>query len=124
MMIHPKRFSSDLTIFIADQHFYISLKFRRIAHIDEFDIRLSITTLLLRIRHHDAFYQLLSVSINWIEPIHHIVLVSMRGTITQCAHRVQVINRTRRQFTLHILRLVHDDNRIDGSQIFNWGNTI
>ena len=92
VMIHPKRLSPNITFFIADQHFNISLKLRCITHIDKFHVRLSVTTLLLRIRHHDAFHQLLSVSINWIEPIHHIVVVSMRGTITQCTHWVQIIN--------------------------------
>ena len=124
MMIHPQRFSSDITVFVANQHLDISLKLRRIAHIDKIYVRLSITTLLLSIRHHDAFYQLLSVSINWIEPIHHVVFVSMRGAIAQRAHRIQVVNRTCRQYAFHVLWLVHDDNRIDSSQIFNWRNTI
>ena len=44
----------------------------------------------------------------------------MRGRIAQRAQRVQVHQRPAAHIGLEILRLIHDDDRVDRTDVFNW----
>ena len=68
----------------------------------------------------NTFYQLFAVGINCIEGIDCIVSGSVGGGIVENKQRVEPFQTGLSRLALHLLRLVHDDNRPVGGNHVDW----
>ena len=67
----------------------------------------------------NAFYQLLTVGIQCIERIDRVVFGFVCSRIVQYKQRIESFDTGLSGITLHLLRLIHNDNRIVGRNHIN-----
>ena len=84
---------------------------------DQLDIWRRVRTLLLHVRHHDLLHQAEVMRVDRIEPVDDVAELLVRRAVAQREHRVELAHGRLREPGLHVLRLVHDDDRMRRLQI-------